>query len=189
MGNRPYTGEKLPDRPATDEQQPRRVLLSAGGPVVLPRSLETILHAMQYLDLQSPAIAPSTGFKIDTPAVRGDSYWYVQACCVESLSEGNVGQSAANILLCPPGAADPNLSVAIPAVTAGIRLDSQNSVTGGNVSQNPNGVSVTRAFIVPPKWFVRFLGATAAAGGPFKYAFRMCYAELPLTLNALELLT
>lgn len=151
--------------------------------------LEEALRAMQYREYIFSLAAVSTGFKIDSDTVKDGCFWYVLACCVESISPGVTGQSNANILLMPPNSVGaPVQGGAKPIIDIGVRIDNQNAVTGGTVSLNPNGLAVDRPFVVPPRWFVRFSGATAAGGGPFSYAFRLALAELPLNFDALELL-
>ena len=143
--------------------------------------MEELLRAMQYKAFPGTG-QPSAAFSIDTPAVPDGHYWFVHALGVEFTSGS--GSSNANILLMPPNLAGAGANF---AVTDGVRIDSQNAVSGGTVQINPNGVSVQRNVVVPPRWFIRFLGKQGA-GGPATYEMRIVYAELPLSFDALELL-
>jgi hypothetical protein len=143
--------------------------------------MEEMLRAMQYMSLLGTG-SPNNPFAIDTPQVPDGHYWFVHALSVEFVS--GAGSSNANILLMPPNLAGAPANI---SVTDGVRIDSQNAVSGGTVQINPNGVSVQRNFVIPPRWFVRFLGKQGA-GGPAQYAMRLVYAELPLSFDSLELL-
>jgi hypothetical protein len=144
--------------------------------------MEEILRAMQYRAFGGTG-TPNNPFAIDTPQVPASSYWFIHALSVEFLS--GAGSANANILLMPPNLAGAPADL---AVTAGIRIENQNAVSGGTVQLNPNGTSLARNIVVPPRWFVRFLGKQGA-GGPANYEMRLMFAELPLSFDARDLLS